>query len=381
MAIMTRKIFQELAEVQQYPCVSIYIPTERAGDNKKTRIRFKNQIQNVRDELHQRGMQGNHVLEMTHPLEMLYEDTEIWRHMSDGLAVFLNPGKFAYSTFPIRFKDYAEVNTRFYLLPLMPVFNGDGRFFILPLSLNQVRLLEGTRDHVTEIPVDDLIPQTLEDTVGSDYEERSLQFRSGQTGGAQGMYHGQGRGKDFKKDEIIKHLREVDKSLMEVLQGHNAPLVLACVDSIFSLYRKVSSYSPLFKKNISGNPDELSMQELHKKAWPLLEKYFMKHRDEALKLYDFLSSKGRAATIIDDIYNASEEGRVETLFVEKGKQLFGVYDKENGRVEIHKEKNATNYCLLDMAAKNTFLQGGRVYLLDKEEFPEKEALMAATLRY
>lgn len=381
MPIMTKKVFRELAEVRQYPCISIYVPTARAGDNKKAQIRFKNQIQAMRDDLKQRGMQERKVMDLTRPLDMLLEDSEIWRHMSDGLAVFLNPGKFAYSTFPIRFADYAEVNTNFYLLPLMPVFNGDGRFFILALSLNKVRLFEGTRDHVTEIPVDGLIPQSLEETVGSDYEPKSLQFRTGQTGGGQGIYHGQGRGKDFRKEEIIKHLREVNRSLEEVLQGQDAPLVLACVDNIFALYRGVNSYSPLFRKNVSGNPDETTMQELHQKAWPHLESYFLKHRRETLKQYDFLASKGRTISVLDDVVFAAEEGRIDTLFIERGRQLFGVTDKENNSLEVQEKKTAENHCLLDMAAKKSFLQGARVYLLDKEEMPEQEAVITATLRY
>lgn len=381
MSIMTRKVFRELAEVRQHPCISIYIPTERTGENKKSWIRFKNQVQNVRNELTERGWKGNQIADLTRPLEMLLEDTEVWRHMSDGLAVFLNPGKFAYSTFPIRFKDYAEVNAHFYLLPLMPVFNGDGRFFILALSLNQVRLFEGTRDHVTEIPVEDLIPQTMEETVGADYEQKSLQFRSGQTGGAQSMYHGHGRSKDFRKEEIVKHLREIDRSLTEVLRGHDAPLVLACVDYLFPAYREITSYGNLYRKNVSGNPDELHMQDLHQKAWPLLKDYFLKHRRNILKQYHFLASKGRTASIIADVVLAAEEGRIDTLFVEKNHRVFGVVDREANEVHIQEEKTQENQCLLDKAAKKAFLQGARVYLLDKEEMPEKETLMTATLRY
>ncbi len=381
MSIMTRKVFRELAEVSQHPCISIYIPTERAGENKKAWIRFKNQVQNVRNELEQLGWKGNQIMGLTRPLDMLLEDTEVWRHLSDGLAVFLNSGKFAYSTFPIRFKDYAEVNAHFYLLPLMPVFNGDGRFFILALSLNQVRLFEGTRDHVTEIPVEDLIPQTMEETVGADYEQKSLQHRSAQTGGTQSMYHGHGRSKDFRKEEIVKHLREVDRSLTEVLSGHDAPLVLACVDYLLPVYREVNSYSNLYRKNVSGSPDELLMQDLHQKAWPLLEDYFLKHRREVLKQYDFLASKGRTASIIADVVYAAEEGRIDTLFVEKDRQVFGIMDGESNGVQIQEEKTKENQCLLDMAAKKAFLQGARVYLLDKEEMPDKESVVTATLRY
>jgi hypothetical protein len=38
-----------------------------------------------------------------------------------------------------------EDSDRFHLKPLLPLLTGDGRFYILALSQNQVRLLQGTR--------------------------------------------------------------------------------------------------------------------------------------------------------------------------------------------------------------------------------------------
>ncbi len=380
MPLITKSIFRELAEVRQRPCISIYIPTSRSGDNKKSRIRFKNKVQEVRKELEGQGMQHKQIQEFTQPLEMLLDDGDAWRHMSDGLAVFLSPGKFAYSVFPIRFKEYAEVNTHFFLLPLMPVFNGDGQFFVLALSLNQIRLFEGTRDHVAEIAIEDLVPQTLQDTVGHDYEQRSLQFRTGQSGPGQSVFHGQGRGKDYKKEEIVKHLREVDRNLNKVLRNYDAPLVIACVDYIFALYKTANTYNNLYPKNISGNPDEAHMENLHQDAWVLLKDEFEKHRKEALRQYEFLSSKGRTASIIDDVVAASEEGRIETAFLKKDQSLWGRVDKESGKVIVDREKSPDNHCLLDRVAKETFLQGGKVYIQDPEEMPV-DTLAAASLRY
>ncbi len=381
MPLMTRKTFKELAEVGRRPCISIYIPTDRVGDNKKAQIRFKNHIQMGRGCLQDQGMSERQISEFTRPLEMLQNDPEIWRHLSDGLAVFLSPGKFAYSTFPIRFKEYAEVNTHFYLLPLMPVFNGDGRFFILALSLGQVRLFEGTRDHVMEIGIDDLVPQTIYDTIGHDYEQRSLQFRSGQTGGGEGLFHGQGRGKDYRKEEIVKHLREINRSLAGFLQGYESPMVVASVDYIFALYRTVNTYAHLFPKNISGSPDEEKMQDMHQRAWSLLKDHFLKHRHKTLKDYHFLSSKGRTTSVMADIVYALQEGRIDTLFIQKDQHLWGVVDKASNGVHIQDEKTAENHCLLDRVAKSAFLQGARVYLMEGEEMPENGSVIAATLRF
>lgn len=381
MPLMTRKIFRELAEVRQKPCISMYIPTERTGDNQKGRIRLKNMVQAATSELEAQGMQGRQVLSLLRPLEMLYNDTEIWRHLSDGLAAFLSPGKFAYSIFPIRFNEFVEVGSRFHLLPLIPVFNGDGRFFILALSLKKARLFEGSRDHISEIGIEDLVPQTLQDTVGYDYEPKTLQFRTGQSGTGQGMYHGQGRSKDNKKDEISRHLREVDRNLCDVLQGYDAPLVLACVDYLFSIYRQVNTYINLFPEHMGGNPDEKHMHDLHPEAWKMLEKHFDKHRSDTLAHFDFLQSKGKTTHFTDDIIFAAREGRIDTLFVRKNTSVWGEIKEGNGGVDVQEQKTTQNYCLLDHTAKTAFLQGSRVYLLDADDMPGRDEPMVATLRY
>ncbi len=378
---MTRNIFKELAETSQWPCISIYIPTQRTGDNKKAQIRFKNQVTEVRDVLRQRNMKARQVDELTSPLTMLLEDSEIWRHLSDGLAVFLSPGKFAYSTFPIRFREHAEVNGHFYLLPLMPVFNGDGRFFVLALSLNKVRLLEGSRDHVEEIGIEDLVPQNMKESLGDDYEQKSLQFRSGQTGGEQGLFHGQGRGKDSRKDDIVKHFREVSKSLAGIIQSYDVPMVVACVDYLFPIFRGVNTYPHLYKKHLPGNPDELLPQDLHQGAWAMLKDDFQHHRQETLRKHDFLSSKGRTTSILDDISQAAADGRIDTLFIRRGEQHRLTLDGDNRGLLVGPSVDNEEVCLLDLVAKTAFLQGARVYLMDATEMPEGGAIATASLRY
>ncbi|MFO7874488.1 MAG: hypothetical protein R6U62_08390 [Bacteroidales bacterium] len=380
MPIITRKTFQELADVKQEPCVSIYIPTNRVGDNKEAQIALKNKTREIRKTLEAHWLKEKQVEEFMKPLNMLLEDSSLWRYMSDGLAVFMSPGKFAYSTFPAHFRERAEVSNRFHLLPLIPMYNNDGRFLILALSLQQARLFEGTRDYIMEIGIEDLVPQKIEDSVGHDYEEKSLQF-SGATRGGQGVYHGHGSGKDDKKEEVLKHLREVDKNLAEVLQDYEAPLLLACVEYIFGLYRKVNTYKNLHGSYIQGSPENKQMDTLHREAWALLEEAFNKQRREALEHYHFLTGKSRTTTIMGDIVQAAKNGRIDSLFVLKDKNLYGVFDSASGDVDIHDKKRPDNHCLLDRSAIDAFLQGGRVYLMDEDEMPEEGTMAAAALRY
>ncbi len=369
--------------MEGWPCISVYLPTERAGDNKKSLIRFKNKVSELRDMLAREGLKQEQVSALTEPLSMLLDDTEIWRHMSDGLAVFASPGKFAYSTFPIRFRDYAGLGNRFYLLPLIPLFNGDGRFFVLGLSLNKVRLLEGTRDHIQEIAIEDLVPQNMEESLGSDYEQKSLQFRSGQSGQGHGLYHGQGRGKDTRKEEITRHFRKVSTELSGIIQGDETPMVVACVDYLFPIFRSVNKYKSLYGKHLSGNPDELHIHELHRGAWDLLKGLFQEHRRNALRQYDFLSSKGRTTSVHEELDESAQEGRIDTLFIQRTEHLCAVPLSGNSGSynNAHQSEQEAPHFLMDALARATFLQGGRVYLLEEKEMPEQGVPVAASLRF
>jgi hypothetical protein len=43
------------------------------------------------------------------------------------------------------------VSERFHVKPLLPLLSGDGRFYVLALSQNEIRLLQGTRYSVEQV--------------------------------------------------------------------------------------------------------------------------------------------------------------------------------------------------------------------------------------
>jgi hypothetical protein len=157
-------------------------------------------------------------------------------------------------------------------------------------------------------------------------------------------------------------------------------LVLAGVDYYFPLYREANSYPHLVDEGITGSPDLADPRELHSQAWRIVEPMFRESREKALSRYQDLKGTGRTADDIKEIVPAGFYGRVDTLFLSQGAQLWGVSDPASGVIEIHKEQTARNEDLLDLAAVQTLLNGGATFLLGPEEMPDgKDA--AAILRY
>ena len=68
------------------------------------------------------------------------------------------------------------------------------------------------------------------------------------------------------------------------------------------------------------------------------------------------------------------------LFVATGRQLWGTFDQENDTVEIHPKLEAGSKDLLEVAAVQTFLNGGTLFMLPQERMPDPHG-MSAVFRY
>src|SRR5690606_41410767 len=93
----------------------------------------------------------------------LVNDAGSWRHRSDGLALFLtDEGDMTEYRLSLRFEETVVLSDRLYVKPLLPILSGDGRFYVLALSQNKVRLLQGARYTMDELELKN-IPQSRED--------------------------------------------------------------------------------------------------------------------------------------------------------------------------------------------------------------------------
>jgi hypothetical protein len=129
------------------------------------------------------------------------------------------------------------------------------------------------------------------------------------------------------------------------------------------------------------NPSGLPPDELRGRAWSLAEPHFQHQRETARGRFGELRGKGRTFEALTDVVPAAEEGRIETLFLARGAREWGTYDSDRRRVTVLGEAARGHEDLLDRAAVQTLLHGGRVYVLEPGEPPLEEGPAAAILRY
>lgn len=388
MDILTRAELEQLMRKEQQWCVSIYMPTHRTGrEAQQDPIRLKNLLGEAEKRLSDQGVGTRDVQQMLEPASKFLQDSLFWQHQSDGLAIFITSNRVRRYRLPLNFEEFVAVKDHFHIKPLMPLFTGDGQFYILALSQNEVRLLNGTRYSVSEVDIGQ-VGGSLAEAIPSVNHQMSRQLHtSGSTGGMSGSgsatFHGQGGGSDASaKKELLRYFRLVSDGLTEFLQEDRRPLVLAGVEYLLPIYKEANRYPNLIDMVIKGNPDLLSADELHKSAWDIIRPLFQTAQEEAIAHYQQLAGQEsvRVADTLEKILQAAYHSQVETLFIATEMQQWGIFDPVTNEIEIHDQMESGDESLLDLAAVQTYLKGGIVYAVEPDKVPGGTNA-SAVLRY
>jgi hypothetical protein len=363
--------------------VSLFMPTHRVGrETEQDPIRFKNLLREAEERLLAKGLRSPDVREILKPAQRLLQESGFWRNQSHGLAVFLTPEAFHYYRLPLPFEELVVISNRFHLKPLLPFFASDGHFYILALSQNQIRLLEGTRHTVDEIDLESM-PQSMTEALHYERFDKQLQLHTGtssaRTGDRAATFHGHDPS-DEDKSRILRWFHKIDDELPNLLVGRQSPIVLAGVEYLFPLYKEVNSYPHLVEEGIPGSPEELRPEELHAQAWPLVQPFFMQAQEQAAAQYSRLSGTGQTTTDVEEAVLEAHHGRVDVLFVALGIQVWGAIDLSTNTVHVHEDHEPGDEDMLDLAAIQTILNGGIVYAVEPEQVPD-HAPLAAVFRY
>ena len=232
-----------------------------------------------------RGMTKEEAADFLRPIARLPGEEDFSENRSETIAYFHSPTLSTAVRLPGTVSEQAIVSRHFFILPLIKALAGNGPFYILALSKNKVRLLEGQRDHLTEISVPGL-PTDLASSLHFDPRLPNLQSHGGVAHGKASrntVVHGQGGATDWSKDELKAYFRKIDHVLHPYLSASKAPLLLACVDYYEPIYREINSYPSLLTEHVSGSPESFADRYLLELAWKLVSPHFERAEDLALR--------------------------------------------------------------------------------------------------
>jgi hypothetical protein len=366
-------------------CISLYIPTHRVGqEQQQDPIRLKNLLAEAETKLLANGLRRPEVQKLMRPAEELLWNKDFWRYQSEGLVIFLSNDFSVMYRLPREFEELLVIANNFHIKPLLPLLGRSGKFYILALSLNNVRLFEANPDTINEVKLN--FPTNMDEALWMDEPERYLNLHSGsvstsQARGGSGIFHGHGIG-DEEKKSILRFFYTVNDGLNTLIEDKTIPMVLAGVDYLLPIYREASTYNNVLDDAVIGNQDRENLKELHEEAWKIVKPIFEESQKKAYEKFEQLSGQ-QSVLATDDltkVVKAAKFGQIETLFVPLGVQKWGRYDAENNKVILEAEPSPENEDLLDYAAAETILNSGQVFAVPHEQLPG-DGELAAILRY
>lgn len=385
--LLDRDTLSQLLAQREAPCLSLYQPTHRSfPERQQDPIRFRHLVRQLEDSLKRQGREEQ-AKTLLQPFHDLLDDSGFWNSNRDGLAVFGAPGYFEVFRLQRHVPELAVANDRMHLKPLLRIAQSADRYQILAITLDSVRLYEGNRDRIDEVKLAAGVPRTIEEALGRELTEK------GQTGFPQGYSRasergdpmqvesgGAGRQAEIDRDRD-RFFREVDRAIHEHHSRQTRlPLILCALAEHQFHFRKLTHNPHLLPEGIEHDPSLLKQEELREKSWMVMQPRYLKRLEGFIDQFGESRGLGRATDRIEQIGQATREGRVATLLVEAERQIPGIVDKQEGKAVPVEDDSATTPDLLDELTIWTLEQGGEVIAVPTERMPTQSGA-AAIYRY
>jgi hypothetical protein len=353
--------------------VSIYLPTHEAGrEVTQDPVLFRRLVANAAEEGAER--------ELLAACEHLVGDREFWAHGSAGLAVLAGPD----GTTAVRLSEptaaLAVVSDRFHLKPLVAALGRRVAFDLLAMSRHSVRFVDVTGTRAVEVEVPGL-PTSMPEALQYDDREPQLQSHAGSRQGrgeVAATFHGQGGGSDARDVDLDRYLHLVDRAVADHRSGSTRPLVLAGVEEIVGVYRKLTRCAHVLDDHVAGNPDQLRPAELADRA----RRFVPPSTADAERTARESFLAGAAATVrtIEQAVIAAAAGQVASIFVPADREYWGRYQPGHRVLKEHETREPGDHDLADVAATETLRHGGLAFVVPASDIPG-DGTAAATLRY
>ena len=377
MTTLTTTSFDALARHSATPCVSIILPIDRRHpDDRRAHLELKSLIASARAQL--KAMDTPDIDDLLEPTEMVLQRTVIAEH-SGGLAMFFAPGFAAEFAIDAPVQALATTGSRFTIGPLLSSIESSPTCYVLTVGAENVALLRLDRTRWSVCDVPDL-PVSVEEALWYERVERMSSSHAGGPIGRGGMSiigHGSGAQDEDRKERLIRFFQKVDDAVLHFLHSDpETPLVVAGTAPSVARYQHCSRHHRVIAAPF-GSPEELTTRELHQRIEELIEPVLAKRDDVLFERLVTRLGTGLASTDLDELVEATAQGRVSDLLVGATTPRWG---RPTQPAEFLDEWEPDVTDFVNDIISEAWRHGARMHRVSPERLPERTPL-AALYRY
>ncbi|MDD2412488.1 MAG: hypothetical protein RBS19_09520 [Bacteroidales bacterium] len=353
----TKQKIAALATEKSAPCVTISLNTHRTHpDNAQDVILLKNLLkeaeERVINEFGKRPVAS--LLEKISGLE-IDESLNL-----DSLHIFLSNDTQEIIKSPWKIQsNRVQVADTFNIRPLIKSLNMNEEYYILLLSQGGVSMYNATHDGITEeiknadFPFSEIPHQVTERIKHSD---------SG-----------------LLDDMVREFFNDVDKAVVRVYNEYNLPCVIISTENNYSRFMQVADRPSIYHGYANIDYNNTDTHHIAKQAWEIIKSLIYDRRAEAMSEMKDAMGKGNALTDLQEIFQASMEGRGDLLIVNKD---YAQAVRMTGEKTFDLVTDNTKPGVIDDVTSNiaweVLSKNGRVFFASRDEINEVETIVLKT---
>jgi Bacterial archaeo-eukaryotic release factor family 3 len=349
---------KELA-AQSGPCVSIYLPSDGAGNSRQLRAqRMKTALKEVIPQL----PETEETEKLLSPLRRIAagssEELAPGGSQSTGVMVFRAPNYMKIVACDAPFRSCAIIGDEFYIRPALPALTEPVQFYLLALSRKHVQLFRCSGERFESLPLPASMPESVAAAGGFDQPDHDLANRATAGPGAAGRIQF-GTSADRENAWLHNFFKAVDRALRPSLMKEGLPLVVSAVREELAAYAEVNTYPGMIANGIQRSPERAPGAELHQLGIEAVKAHFS---DAKRKLVGEIreSAPDRVSVGVERCLKAARDGHVGYLLLP--------------------ESETSNEQDLNRIAMDTVRNSGKISLVPLAEIP-RGGPVAALLRY
>jgi hypothetical protein len=360
---------QSLMLAEDSLCISIYVPTT-PGKNyrEENRIGYKDQIQKVSESLNRRDMDKYLRDDLIDRLETVGNTEVFWTHQQYGLAAFLSEDRFMVRRMMLAPEPaLGIVAESFHLRPALRETANWMRYQVLCVSLHQVALYDCNREHISEVELDNDVPQGMGEAIGK--TENSANRKDSKRSGSD-------------PTDLRDYFQAVDKAIRDNHDGNaRVPLILAAVEEHQGLFHAVSKHPSLLDTGLEKDPfEEIRQSRLGENTWPIAREAVQSEGDRWVEQYRERQAHREGESALDKVAYSATLGQIARVLIDESARVEGTIDADSGAVIYGTSDDAYTDDVLDSIAEYVLRFDGEVRFIPGDKMPTDTGV-AAVLRY